>query len=93
MKSYKPEELFDENGSLVPELKELNPVGPRRMGSKPHANGGLLRRALNLPAFQDYAIEMDRPGSVEFEKHQGPGHLHAGHHGEEPQQLPPDGTG
>jgi len=67
MKSYKPEELFDENGSLVPELKELNPVGPRRMGSNPHANGGLLRRALNLPAFQDYAIEMDRPGSVEFE--------------------------
>ena len=58
MKSYKPEELFDENGSLVPELKELNPVGPRRMGSNPHANGGLLRRALNLPAFQDYAIEM-----------------------------------
>jgi xylulose-5-phosphate/fructose-6-phosphate phosphoketolase len=67
MKSYKPEELFDENGSLVPELKELSPVGPRRMGSNPHANGGLLRRALNLPAFQDYAIEMDKPGSVEFE--------------------------
>jgi len=67
MLSYKPEELFDENGTLIPELKELNPVGPRRMGSNPHANGGLLRRALNLPAFQDYAIEMDRPGSVEFE--------------------------
>jgi xylulose-5-phosphate/fructose-6-phosphate phosphoketolase len=67
MKSYKPEELFDENGSLVPELKELSPVGPRRMGSNPHANGGLLRRALNLPTFQDYAIEMDKPGSVEFE--------------------------
>jgi xylulose-5-phosphate/fructose-6-phosphate phosphoketolase len=67
MKSYKPEELFDENGTLIPELKELNPVGPRRMGSNPHANGGLLRRALNLPDFRDYAIEMDKPGSVEFE--------------------------
>jgi xylulose-5-phosphate/fructose-6-phosphate phosphoketolase len=67
MRSYKPEELFDENGTLMPELKELNPVGPRRMGSNPHANGGLLRRALNLPDFQDYAIEMDKPGTVEFE--------------------------
>ena len=67
MKSYRPEELFDENGSLIPELKELNPTGPRRMGANPQANGGLLRRALNMPAFQDYAIEMDKPGSVEFE--------------------------
>jgi xylulose-5-phosphate/fructose-6-phosphate phosphoketolase len=67
MKSYQPEELFDENGTLIPELKELNPVGPRRMGSNPHANGGLLRRALNLPDFRDYAIDMDKPGSVEFE--------------------------
>jgi xylulose-5-phosphate/fructose-6-phosphate phosphoketolase len=67
MKSYKPEELFDENGSLIPELRELNPVGPRRMGSNPHANGGLLRHALKLPDFRDYAIEMDKPGNVEFE--------------------------
>lgn len=67
MLSYKPEELFDENGTLIPELKELNPVGPRRMGSNPHANGGLLRRALKMPDFQDYAIEMDKPGNVEFE--------------------------
>jgi xylulose-5-phosphate/fructose-6-phosphate phosphoketolase len=67
MKSYKPEELFDENGTLIPELKELNPVGPRRMGANPQANGGLLRRALNMPAFQDYAIKMDNPGNVEFE--------------------------
>jgi xylulose-5-phosphate/fructose-6-phosphate phosphoketolase len=67
MRSYKPEELFDENGSLIPELQELNPVGPRRMGSNPHANGGLLRHALKLPDFRDYAIEMDKPGNVEFE--------------------------
>jgi xylulose-5-phosphate/fructose-6-phosphate phosphoketolase len=67
MKSYKPEELFDENGSLIPELKELNPVGPRRMASNPHANGGLLRHALKLPNFRDYAIQMDKPGTVEFE--------------------------
>jgi xylulose-5-phosphate/fructose-6-phosphate phosphoketolase len=67
MRSYKPEELFDENGTLIPELKELNPVGPRRMGSNPHANGGLLRRALNMPDFRDYAIEMDKPGTVEYE--------------------------
>ena len=67
MLSYKPEELFDENGTLIPELKELNPVGPRRMGSNPHANGGLLRRALKMPDFRDYAIEMDKPGNVEFE--------------------------
>jgi xylulose-5-phosphate/fructose-6-phosphate phosphoketolase len=67
MRSYKPEELFDENGSLIPELKELNPVGTRRMGSNPHANGGLLRHALKLPNFRDYAIQMDKPGTVEFE--------------------------
>ena len=67
MKSYQPEELFDENGTLIPELQELNPVGPRRMGSNPHANGGLLRHALKLPDFRDYAIEMDKPGNVEFE--------------------------
>ena len=67
MKGYKPEELFDESGTLIPELKELNPVGPRRMGSNPHANGGLLRRALNMPNFRDYAIDINKPGNVEFE--------------------------
>ena len=49
MRSYKPEELFDENGTLVPELKALAPVGNRRMSANPHANGGLLRRALKMP--------------------------------------------
>ncbi len=67
MRSYKPEELFDENGTLIPELKALAPVGDRRMSANPHANGGLLRHALKLPAFQDYAIAMEQYGTVEFE--------------------------
>ncbi|MEO0405950.1 MAG: phosphoketolase family protein, partial [Cyanobacteria bacterium P01_A01_bin.135] len=67
MRSYRPEELFDENGTLVPELKELAPTGDRRMGANPQANGGLLRRALKMPAFRDYAIDIPSPGTVEFE--------------------------
>lgn len=67
MKGYKPEELFDENGKLVPELKELAPVGERRMSANPVANGGLLRKELKLPDFRDYAIELDKPGNVEVE--------------------------
>ncbi|PSN09172.1 phosphoketolase [filamentous cyanobacterium CCT1] len=67
MRSYRPEELFDEQGTLIPELKALTPAGDRRMGANPHANGGLLRRALKMPAFQDYAIEMARPGTIEVE--------------------------
>ncbi|KAI9130077.1 phosphoketolase [Acaryochloris sp. CCMEE 5410] len=67
MRGYKPEELFDENGALISELKALAPVGDRRMGSNPHANGGLLRRALKLPRFHDYAIEMDQHGCEKFE--------------------------
>ena len=67
MKSYQPEELFDDNGTLIPELKELAPVGDRRMSANPAANGGLLRRDLKLPDFRDYAIEMERPGTVQVE--------------------------
>ena len=67
MKSYKPEELFDENGRLVPELKELAPVGIRRMSANPIANGGLLRQDLKLPDFRNYAVEIDKPGKVEVE--------------------------
>ncbi|MEA5448245.1 phosphoketolase family protein [Leptolyngbya sp. CCNP1308] len=67
MRSYRPEELFDDHGTLIPELRALTPAGDRRMGANPHANGGLLRRALKMPAFQDYGIEMSRPGTVEFE--------------------------
>lgn len=64
MKSYKPEELFDQNGKLMPELAELAPIGDRRMGANPHANGGLLLKGLKLPDFQDYAIDVDKPGKV-----------------------------
>ncbi len=67
MKSYKPTELFDENGTLIPELKELAPVGIRRMGANPVANGGLLRKDLKLPDFRDYAVAMDTPATVEVE--------------------------
>src|SRR6201987_2026608 len=67
MRAYKPEELFDGNGSLIPELRELAPIGARRMGANPHANGGHLKRALHLPDFRNYAIKIDAPGVVEAE--------------------------
>jgi xylulose-5-phosphate/fructose-6-phosphate phosphoketolase len=65
LRSYRPEKLFDAEGRLVPELRELAPQGTRRMGSNPHANGGLLRRALRLPDFRDYAVKADTPGTTE----------------------------
>lgn len=65
LKSYKPEELFDENGRLIPELEELAPVGDHRMGANPHANGGKLLRDLRLPDFKNYAVDVPVPGSVE----------------------------
>ncbi|MGD9851583.1 MAG: phosphoketolase [Nitrospirales bacterium] len=64
MKSYKPEELFDETGQLIPQLAELAPKGERRMGANPHANGGLLLKDLKMPDFQDYAVEVSKPGKV-----------------------------
>ncbi len=67
MRSYRPEDVFDENGTLIPELKALAPTGHRRMGANLHANGGLLRRALKMPDFRDYAIQMDQHGTEEFE--------------------------
>ena len=67
LKSYKPEELFDANGTLIPELKELAPVGNQRMSANPIANGGLLRKDLKMPDFCDYAVDMDNPGTVEVE--------------------------
>ena len=62
MKSYRPEELFDEKGTLRSELAELAPQGARRMGSNPHANGGLLLRALKLPDFRDFGVDVKHPG-------------------------------
>ncbi len=67
LRSYKPEELFDESGRLLPELRELAPKGFRRMSANPHANGGLLRRPLRMPNFRDYAVAVAKPGTVEAE--------------------------
>ena len=64
MKSYKPEELFDENGALKPELFELAPHGNRRMGANPHANGGLLLKNLKMPDFRDYGVDVPQPGGI-----------------------------
>ena len=64
MKSYRPEELFDAGGALIPELQELAPKGKRRMSDNPHANGGLLLRDLKMPDFCDYAVDVPKPGTV-----------------------------
>ena len=64
MRSYRPEELFDASGRLIPDLRELAPKGVRRMGANPHANGGILLRDLRLPEFHDYAIDVPQPGNV-----------------------------
>ncbi len=65
MKSYRPEELFDTSGRLIPELAELAPKGDRRMGANPHANGGLLLHDLIMPDFREYAVTVLSPGSVQ----------------------------
>lgn len=64
MKSYKPEELFDANGTFLAELAELAPVGTRRMGDNPHANGGILLRDLKMPKFENYAVPVTKPGTT-----------------------------
>jgi xylulose-5-phosphate/fructose-6-phosphate phosphoketolase len=67
LRSYKPEELFDEKGGLKPELAEIAPKGERRMGNNPHANGGVLLKELKLPDYRDYAIDVPQSGVVEAE--------------------------
>ena len=64
MKSYRPEELFDDAGRLVPELQSLPPRGARRMSANPHTNGGLLLRDLKLPDYREYAVEVPSPGAT-----------------------------
>ncbi|MCE5187165.1 MAG: phosphoketolase family protein [Planctomycetaceae bacterium] len=64
MKSYKPRELFDETGKLMPELAQLAPKGNKRMSDNPHANGGLLLKDLKMPDFRDYALDVTKPGQV-----------------------------
>jgi xylulose-5-phosphate/fructose-6-phosphate phosphoketolase len=67
MRSQKPEELFDAAGKLRPELKDLAPTGARRMSANPHANGGILKRALRLPDFRGYRFAIEQPGKSEAE--------------------------
>jgi xylulose-5-phosphate/fructose-6-phosphate phosphoketolase len=67
LRSYRPERLFDANGRLVPRLAELAPEGNRRMGANPHANGGLLLRALRLPDFREHAVAVRAPGETTAE--------------------------
>jgi xylulose-5-phosphate/fructose-6-phosphate phosphoketolase len=67
MRGYKPQELFNQKGTLLPELKQLAPAGNRRMGSNPHANGGGLKRDLRLPDFRQYGIKLEKPGVISAE--------------------------
>jgi xylulose-5-phosphate/fructose-6-phosphate phosphoketolase len=67
MLSYRPDELFDEDGRLVPGLRRLAPAGTRRMGANPHANGGMLLRDLRMPDFRDFAVEVASPGAAKAE--------------------------
>jgi xylulose-5-phosphate/fructose-6-phosphate phosphoketolase len=62
LRSYKPEELLDAAGRLIAELQDLAPSGPRRISANPHANGGRLRKELELADFRDYAVEVQAPG-------------------------------
>ncbi|WP_051218517.1 phosphoketolase family protein [Nocardioides insulae] len=62
MQSYRPEELFDQAGAPMPDIRDLHPAGERRMSATPHANGGELLRDLDLPDFREYAVEVDAPG-------------------------------
>ena len=65
LRSYKPEQLFDAEGKLIAELQDLAPSGSRRISANPHANGGLLRKELELPDFRDYAVEVKAPGAAD----------------------------
>jgi xylulose-5-phosphate/fructose-6-phosphate phosphoketolase len=67
LRSYRPEELFDDDGALVADLRELAPVGTRRMGANPHANGGMMLRDLRMPDFRGFAVDVPRPGGVSAE--------------------------
>jgi len=67
LRKYKPEELFDETGRLIPELKELAPTGDYRMSASPYANGGLLRKPLKMPDFRKYGIDVTKPATIEKE--------------------------
>ncbi|MCE5311340.1 MAG: phosphoketolase family protein [Acidobacteriales bacterium] len=67
MRSFKPEELFDKDGKLVPELRDLPPAGTRRMSANPNANGGIVKKSLRLPDFRNYAVNIERPATTSVE--------------------------
>ncbi|MBV9087376.1 MAG: phosphoketolase family protein, partial [Acidobacteriaceae bacterium] len=67
MRDQHPEELFDRDGKLMPELKELAPKGTRRMSANPHANGGVIKKSLCMPDFRDYAVKVEQPATTEVE--------------------------
>jgi xylulose-5-phosphate/fructose-6-phosphate phosphoketolase len=67
MRGYKPEELFDANGAPVPAIPAVAPIGMKRLGATPYANGGVLRRALRMPDFRKYGVEVTKPGHIEVE--------------------------
>jgi xylulose-5-phosphate/fructose-6-phosphate phosphoketolase len=75
LRSYKPEELFDEHGTLIPELRALPPTGARRITANPHANGGQLRKPLDLPDFRNYAVDVPEPGQQELSSTNVLGHF------------------
>ncbi len=75
MRSYRPEELFDEGGRLLPEIAALAPTGNRRMGASPHANGGVLLRDLRMPDYRKLAVEVKQPGHLQVESTRVMGHF------------------
>jgi xylulose-5-phosphate/fructose-6-phosphate phosphoketolase len=74
MRSYKPEELFDQHGALLPEIANIAPKGRRRMGMNAHANGGLLLKPLKLPNFRDYEVKIEERGAEDVESTRVLGH-------------------
>ena len=75
MHSMRPQEVFDENGTLISELKDLAPTGHRRMGANPHANGGLIKKALRIPDYRHYGIQVEKPGTKQAENTRPLGNL------------------
>tara|TARA_R110001592_G_scaffold357416_1_gene660558 strand:+ start:117948 stop:120317 length:2370 start_codon:yes stop_codon:yes gene_type:complete len=67
LQSYRPQDLFDEDGRLYPDIAALSPQGNKRMGANPHANGGILMKKLSMPDFRDYAVPVPQPGAVTAE--------------------------
>jgi xylulose-5-phosphate/fructose-6-phosphate phosphoketolase len=75
LKSYRPQELFDDQGTPVAKIRAVAPAGTRRMGSNPHANGGLVKKALRMPDFRDYPVKVEMPGVYEVENARPLGNL------------------